>query len=383
MPIVTLIFVSLYVVTAWLGVRWLRRSLNQRHGAVRDSLAQHGARVLSFHEASSLLSPAGIEFELGGQRGRITRRWWGRSMVKLTLQIDSAPRPGIWIRQPGRALDGLSRALGFERLVQLDGRPVSVATRASDATVDALLGAPEVSRRVHELVDASGFAAFVGVGHLLAIGPEGVSISLLASIYSPFDPNAAVPILERLEALDRILPHVGSAEITPLVTSRPAVVSALAPTLILAPAVVVAFALGHYPMAGSVIDTVLLAGLGLVPVAWLCAWRHYRGRPSALRELVATGLGLAMVIPFLTMEGLTVVNYAFDTSPPATHRVRVLDYYKHNSHTVYVESWTQGVTREKVIVPRSIPRVAPGDTLEVTTRAGALGWMWTAQVVKL
>jgi hypothetical protein len=62
--------------------------------------------------------------------------------------------------------------------------------------------------------------------------------------------------------------------------------------------------------------------------------------------------------------------------------VRVLGYYKHNSHTVYVESWTPGVAREKVVVPTSIPTVTPGDTLAVTTRAGALGWVWVPSVVK-
>ncbi|MBV8239866.1 MAG: hypothetical protein JOY75_03635 [Hyphomicrobiales bacterium] len=99
-----------------------------------------------------------------------------------------------------------------------------------------------------------------------------------------------------------------------------------------------------------------MLAIGLAPLALVLFLlrRRYLGRPNALREMFFASIGMISVVPFLAFAVLCAANVALDDSPAQNHRVRVLDSYKHNSHTVYVESWTAGVAREKIIVPRSI-----------------------------
>src|SRR5262249_17874685 len=138
----------------------------------------------------------------------------------------------------------------------------------------------------------------------------------------------------------------------------------------------------HYPLETSAALTMLAIGIAPLLVVLFLLQRRYRGRPNAMRELFFSGMAMTVIVPFLAFNVLDAANVALDKSPATTHRVRVLDYYKHNSHTVYVESWTPGVQREKVIVPKSIPVVSPGDTLEIKIRQGAFGWAWMPSVTR-
>ncbi len=217
------IFIAVLVLAAWAGLAGFRRATNGRLRAIGDALTRHGAQVLALEPTTGILALAGLRFALGGQRGRITIQWWGRSAQKLSFQIDAAPRSGVWVRRPGFALDALSRALGFERLVPLGAGCVSVATRAPRAAVQQLLALapPEAQRLVLGLVDTSTFLARVGAGHQLAIGPEGLAVVMQTSALWPFDPSVVPPILEQLEALDRVLPRPESPEVTLLLQSHP------------------------------------------------------------------------------------------------------------------------------------------------------------------
>jgi hypothetical protein len=61
----------------------------------------------------------------------------------------------------------------------------------------------------------------------------------------------------------------------------------------------------------------------------------------------------------------------------------VVEFYRRNTHTVYVEPWTAGGSREKIVVlPSEVRTIAVGDTLLVQTRAGALGLSWVSGVSK-
>ncbi len=160
------------------------------------------------------------------------------------------------------------------------------------------------------------------------------------------------------------------------------VLSAFTPLLSMAALALVLAVPVHYPMEIADVNTALLIGVAPLLVVLYLLQRRYRGRPSAARELVFASIGMTAVVPFVTFLVLSVANVALDGSPATTHRVRVLDHYKRNSHTVYVESWTAGVEREKIVVPRSIPVVSKGDVLDVQIRQGGLGWPWVPSVAK-
>ena len=58
----------------------------------------------------------------------------------------------------------------------------------------------------------------------------------------------------------------------------------------------------------------------------------------------------------------------------------MLDHYKGNARTVWVEGQGAGAEREKFIIPSAVPVVSVGDSPEFDSHPGALGWTWITDV---
>ena len=117
-----------------------------------------------------------------------------------------------------------------------------------------------------------------------------------------------------------------------------------------------------------------------MPGALYLVSRRLRGRPLAMFEMLAVGISLLASLPFVGAFLLFALNASLDGGATTVHHARVVGYYKHNAHTVYVSPWTGARTCEKVIVPPSLGTLSVGDALDVDTRPGALGWEWVSEV---
>ena len=110
--------------------------------------------------------------------------------------------------------------------------------------------------------------------------------------------------------------------------------------------------------------------------------RLYRGRPLAVLYVLYSAFAAITVIPFLGAFTLSALNAGLDHSPATTHHVRVVKFYRRNTHTVFVSPWDTPLTwrSKKIIVPPSIAVVNKGDALDVDTHPGAFGWTWVSGV---
>jgi hypothetical protein len=376
------VYFAVLVIAGIVGVRMTRGAGGRRLAAIAAALEAHGARITQRGEVTGLLGHPECRFELGAHKGRVLLRWWGRSTWRIQLLLDGAPRPGMWIRVPA-AFDGPARLLGLRRTVELATRPAVVATRASERAVEALLAPPEVRRRIEEVVATSAIFAWVGAGNEVSIGPEGVGVVTYTGLGWVFPAERTASLLDHLNALDAALPKLDPAETTPLDDSTTIPASLFSGMAIGFGAAAVMATWRHFPERDEHVQALLGVGALALLVVVALVTRALRGRPQALRELFFLSLGLVIAVPFGVAWLLAVANAVLDASPSVAHRVRVLAFFKHNTHTVWVEPWTAGLERQKVIVPASAaPKLSVGDELVVHERRGALGLPWIESVAK-
>jgi hypothetical protein len=130
------------------------------------------------------------------------------------------------------------------------------------------------------------------------------------------------------------------------------------------------------------LDTLRAMGLGLV--AWLPVTALImvllRDRMRNMVEVFLIVLALLVGVPSVVTAGLFAANSGLDHSEATTRRAQVLSRQRRDSE-LYVTPWEPGRARQKVGVPRALWRDAQvGDSIEVDTHPGALGWPWTSDV---
>jgi hypothetical protein len=286
--------------------------------------------------------------------------------------------PALWIRRE-LGLDRAAKAVGLEREVQVGDvafdQAAFISSSAPDAVVKSVLEPAEVRRLLQEIIQR-GYSVF--------LSKEGLRASTLVGFWSSVDEAAIAPLLELLSKLSAALPAVDAVHASPL--RRPS-----SPIVVILHVMLTCFAamfllvmgakdLVHPPVASGHVALALLSGLVLWPPVVYVAARMLRGRPLVMLELFAVAVALLGVAPFVGGYALFAVNSGLDHAAATHRRARVLDHYKRNSHTVWVEGQGAGAEREKIIVPSSIPVVSVGDTLEFDSHPGALGWPWITDV---
>jgi hypothetical protein len=372
------IFLAAYLVLLWGGFRWARSRVNRRARSLAAALEGLGARVLATRPTASIRKAAEFDFELGGRKAGVEVRQWGRDSHSVSVRLDSRPMPALWIRRE-LGLDRMAKAIGLEREVQVGDaafdQAAFISSSAPDAVVRSVLEPAEVRRLVQEILQR-GYSVF--------LSKEGLRASTLLGFWSGFDGATVAPLLDLLAKLSAALPATDAAHASPLRRpSSPIVV--IIPVLLGCFATLFALAAGtrdlvHPPIDNGHVALALLSGLILWPPAVYLAARMLRGRPLVLLEMFAVALALLGVAPFVGGSALFAVNSGLDHAAATHHRARVLDHYKRNKSTVWVEGEGAGAERVKIVVPSSSPAVSVGDTLEFDSHPGALGWTWVTDV---
>jgi hypothetical protein len=370
------VFALAYGLIIWAVLRWVRSRLLMRARLAAGALTAVGGRVLEVRPSPGFRQPAEVDFELGGHRARFDVRHYSRDWILCSVRVESPPLPAVLIRAEGAA-DRLGKALGITREVQLGDADFDAAAyivaAAPDETVRAVLQSPEARARVREVL---------ALGYQVDMSRDGLRATLLQYSLTPFDGAPVPAVMRSLQALVPLLPRIDPSTLTtPRVPrfSAPAIVSLLgagvsfAALLALAPVV-------HAPLDD--LDTLRALGLGVIAALVVAAVvvRALRGQVRHLAEVFVVVLGLLVGVPSLTAIGLFAANSGLDHSAPATHRAGVLLRQRRDSE-LYVTPWEGGRARQKVGVPRALWRsVEVGDTIEVDTHPGALGWTWVSDV---
>jgi hypothetical protein len=376
LPIGWLIFLGVYVVAAALGFYWVRVRLNRRAREIAATVESAGVKIVAARPTSSAWKPAMLELDGGA---KLSVRQWGRNTQLITVSRPGPPMPFVLIRRE-RGIDRVAKGLGVEREVELGvaglDAALFISSSAPPDAVRAALAGDEARRLVREIVDA-GFA--------VGLSRDGVSATVMRTALAPFDARPLPGVIARLGQLAEVLPRsnalaaqAGGRPTSTLAVILPAfLLSFLAPMLLMAPAV---RGMLHPPLG----DGHVLRALGAGALAWVLvaalAARRLRTRPLALLEVPAVALSLLVLVPFVVACALFAANAGFDGSAATPHHARVVDYYKHNTHTVYVAPWDETGARQKVILPESLGPIAIGDAFDIDVRAGALGWPWVTSV---
>jgi hypothetical protein len=129
-------------------------------------------------------------------------------------------------------------------------------------------------------------------------------------------------------------------------------------------------------------DLYVSAGLGGLAL-WLASLPILililRGRATSLRDLLTSGISLAIVLPLGGADVLLILNGLLDTSPYEVHATHVTGPLhttgKYASNHVTFDSWHPG--KEAIDIKISSDLYATlwnGQAYTVTTRRGFLGW---------
>jgi hypothetical protein len=371
-----LIFVAVvagYGGFAWLLVRWIHSRLFKRACAGAEALERAGARVLARRRSAGLYQPAQVEFELHGKKARYQVRTYSRDFILQSIRIESPPLPGILVRAE-RALDRLGKSLGLNREVQLGDASFDDAAYIESSASD------EVVRRAFERQEARDHTReLLRLGYRLDLSADGIGASRVRGYYSSFEAEELPGVLRLLEAIGAALPRFDPAQASPPRSRRKWRLFG-AGAVALGIAALPMMPLVHPPMDD--LHSLRVFGLGLF--AWLgvmaVLFALFRGRPTGLRALLFSGLFLIFAVPPVFALGAFAVNAGLDSGPVNTHTARIT-HLSPRDHEVYFPSWRPGRDRDKVGTSFAVYRTLKmGDTIEIDTRPGALGWTWVPAV---
>ncbi|MDB4928378.1 MAG: hypothetical protein JWM10_862 [Myxococcaceae bacterium] len=372
-------FLSFYGLIMWAALRWARSRLLNRARLAAGSLTAVGARVLEVRPSPGWQRPAEVDFELDGRRARFDVRYYGRDWVLCSVRVESPPLPALLIRAEGAA-DRVGKSLGLMREVQLGDADFDAAAfitaAATDEQVRAVLQPPEVRRLVREVLR---------LGYRVDMSRDGLRATRLDYALHAFDGSPVPGVMRALEGLVAALPRVDPGT---LVQPRVSMVSLPAVVALLGSAAAFVALLVLVPVLPAPLDdadSVRALSLGLV--AWLPATVAFvallRRRVRSMVEVFVVALALFVGVPSLTASCLFAANSRLDHSAATTRRAQVLSRQRRDSE-LYVTPWGPGPARQKVGVARAIWRETQvGDTIEVDTHPGALGWTWTSDVRRL
>ncbi len=373
--LLALLFVVVYALVLFGASRWARWRLLKRARLAAGTLAAAGARVGAVRPSPGLWKPAEVDFELDGKPASLHIRHWGRDYLLISVHIDSPPLPAILIRSE-RTVDRIGKSLGLSREVQLGDAAFDAAaylvTGASEELVRRTLAAAEARTLVVTLLQH---------GYRVELSREGLRGSRLQSVFSAFDPTPVPAVMRTLESLLAALPRLDPATLV-----DPPVRQAYVPALACAAVAVVGFAALRI-FAGEVHapldDRSSLGALGLGLCGWVLAvaglWFALRGRAQAHFELVACAFALLIGVPALTALGLFAANSSLDRAPMVPRRAQIVRLARHD-HEVYVTPWPGRVQQKVGVRWATFKRLHEGDTIEVDTHPGALGWPWVSDV---
>jgi hypothetical protein len=185
--------------------------------------------------------------------------------------------------------------------------------------------------------------------------------------------------LRELEAIDAELPRFEAAEAGG--QRRPMLAIGLSfAALFAAIASFVTVPMMHPPMDD--LDSLRIFGLGVI--AWVLVMfglsRVFRQRPNGISMLLVTGLILIFAVPPLFASAVFAANSRLDSGPVTTHTVQISKLWRRD-HEIWFPSWRPGRELDKVGARFDVFRtLAVGDSIEIDTRPGALGWTWVPAV---
>jgi hypothetical protein len=158
----------------------------------------------------------------------------------------------------------------------------------------------------------------------------------------------------------------------------------------LVPVIAVAFAILSWPLfylvdwlwepiGSDLYVTAALGGLALWVVNLPIFYFILRGRSISLRDLLTTGIALAIGFPLGGADLLLTLNGLLDTSAPMVHQTEVKSLRrttgKNASSHVTLTSWRRGEETIEIEIGSSLySTLSRGQALRVTTRRGSLGW---------
>lgn len=349
--------------------------------------------------------PSGASFSLRHQGAELS----------VSLEIDSGSVRGLMLvaATPPVPKLALTRETGFERFGKALGinREIQVGDASFDAQVyiDDEETSEEAARRLlAPPLLRRAVQALLAQGCTVDFGAEGVTLRLReGERRDPYDPRLFHALLPPLLGLLAALPRFASGEAaTPLPAPLPEVVS-LDELRRLRPAPAVSWAarlaLGAFVlllifgwMAATVgytswwrpVDTFrsVALGLGAGVLVWLLALPvvslAVRGKPSSLQSLLILHFVLGTALVPAGMGALWIYNGEGDSSPRSAHLVTIARVEPARDDEgeqvvgamVEVVSWKDPEARYSFSLhgwPQP-KEVAPGGTLTVYTRAGAL-----------
>ena len=142
------------------------------------------------------------------------------------------------------------------------------------------------------------------------------------------------------------------------------------------------------PLAST---SLVATGLGVSLVLWALTLAPLHlvvsGRSSSFSTFVGNAIVLAAVLLPVGVALVLALNALADASPPITRQARVTKVedqtHDDDSTSTHVEGTALWRARGETLsgdVPEHPPELQVGAILEVTTHAGALGWEWIADV---
>lgn len=296
------------------------------------------------------------------------------------MRPDARELPRIVLRREG-ALDRGGKSLGINREIEL-GDPgfdaaVYIETEAPDAFVRAVLAGPEARSAALDLVRGPAGGLQLDDGRLV--------IHLDAAGLADPRPDELHALLDRLGALARALTVPKDIPSRAELVRRRSVghIAGLAAGWLVA--VLVAVLLRPPPVLAW---GPIFAALGLGALLWLLALvavgRVLRGAADSLRWFVICAFVYLLAVPFAGMKLALLANAAFDRAPAtsARHDATVIDASE-SLVLLDIDGLTPGEPTTRMSVRRTM---APGTwspgrrAVTVSTRPGALGWPWLAEV---
>ena len=361
--------------------QWLKYRTNKRADEIATSLEQQGARILERRRCRSAWKTAEADFEIDGKKATFTVRQWGRDFQLVKVMLPAKKMPPIMVRRE-MGFDRMGKALGLTTEIQLGDASFDakhfISTRAPEDVVKRVLSSDATKRAIEDLVN---------IRYGVFMSSDGVGAGTLAPVSNwtwylpPFDASSVLRAIEKVEALIPTLPDVGAEHAAPLPQwASPFRALMFVVAFLAAFGATIGFAMTgvHTTIDGRGAPLGLLVGLCLVPVAVIVARRVLHGRPMAMMYIVLVTFAALFLLPMTGMVAAVGLNSALDHSAPEHHLTHVLDRYRGNRRTLYVEAWTPGETRQKVILPSASPVFHIGDALDIETHSGAFGWPWVS-----
>jgi hypothetical protein len=310
--------------------------------------------------------------------------------LRISANVDEAPvaEPVAAYRTSGRErvdvrpafvlrrehwVDRLGERIGLNRRIRTGDAPfdqaVFIETRSPEADVKRALADEALRGAVRSLLEEGAEAVVLDPKGLTAVCP-----------YAPVGSRAA--LFERGAA-----PLSRAAPLIPVFSAGRAAspgnrLQAAAPIVALLGVFAGRFLDGPAPYGPHASFIGIGGGLALSVLIAAALVFFMRGHSDSVRRVAAFSFAALLLVPSIAYSTVCNVNSRLDTSPPAVHSARVVgkDVRHHKNGATYsldLVSWRPGEQATRIeVTSRLYLGTSIGDRIDVTTRAGRLGWEW-------